>query len=113
LEEYISHFEACAKLGRWNEQEKVLTIAACLRGPAYTSYISLPAEFRQPYEVLTTTLQQRFGSSRQQNRWLSTFKSRQSKPTESIAALVEDLRKMSQKAYPNFDALVQEALSIN
>ena len=112
-EEYISHFEVCAELGRWNEQEKVLALAACLRGPARTFYISLPAEFRQPYEVLITKLEQRFGSSRQQNRWLSRFESRRRKPTESIAALADDLRQMSQKAYPNFDALAQEALSIN
>ena len=63
--------------------------------------------------MLTTKLEQRFGSSRQQNRWLSRFESRRRKPTESIAALADDLRQMSQKAYPNFDALAQEALSIN
>jgi hypothetical protein len=112
-QEYISHFEVCAELGRWNDQDKVLALAACLRGPARTFYISLPAEFRQPYEVLITKLEQRFGSSRQQNRWLSRFESRRRKPTESIAALADDLRQMSQKAYPNLDALAQEALSIN
>ncbi|CAG2208020.1 unnamed protein product [Mytilus edulis] len=33
-EEYISHFENCADLGRWKESEKVLLLAASLRGPA-------------------------------------------------------------------------------
>ncbi|XP_055997890.1 uncharacterized protein LOC130047282 [Ostrea edulis] len=112
-QEYISHFEVCAELGRWNDHEKVLVLAVCLRGPARTFYISLPAEFRQPYNILITKLEQRFGSSRQQNRWLSKFESRRRKPTESIATLADDIRQMSQKAYPNLDALAQEPLSIN
>lgn len=112
-QEYISHFEVCAELGRWNDHERVLALAACLRGPARTFYISLPIESRQPYAVLVDKLEQRFGSSRQQNRWLSRFESRRRTSNESIAALADDLRQMSQKAYPNLDALAQEALSIN
>lgn len=112
-QEYISHFEVCAELGRWNDHEKVLALAAFLRGPARTFYISLPIESRQPYAVLVDKLEQRFGSSRQHNRWLSRFESIRRTPNESIAALADDLRQMSQKAYPNLDALAQEALSIN
>lgn len=112
-QEYISHFEVCAELGRWGDHDKVLALAACLRGPARTFYISLPVESRQPYPVLVDKLEHRFGSSRQQNRWLSRFESRRRTPNESIAALADDLRQMSQKAYPNLDALAQEALSIN
>jgi hypothetical protein len=40
-EEYISHFEICAELGKWCETDKVLALAAALRGPAMTFYISL------------------------------------------------------------------------
>ncbi|KAL3874192.1 hypothetical protein ACJMK2_037238 [Sinanodonta woodiana] len=39
-EEYVSHFEICAELGHWKESEKVLALAARLRGPARTFYIS-------------------------------------------------------------------------
>lgn len=91
-----------------NDNEKVLALAAYLRGPARTFYISLPIESKQPYAVLVDKLEQRFGSSRQQNRWLS-----RRTPNETIAALADDLRQMSQKAYPNLDALAQEALPIN
>lgn len=76
-------------------------------------YISLPIESRQPYAVLVDKLEQRFGSFRQQNRWLSRFESRRRSPNESIAALADDLRQMSHKAYLNLNALAQEALSIN
>jgi hypothetical protein len=39
-EEYIFHFEICAELGKWHETDKVLALAAALRGPARTFYIS-------------------------------------------------------------------------
>ncbi|CAG2240209.1 unnamed protein product [Mytilus edulis] len=51
-EEYISHFENCADLGRWKESEKVLLLAASLRGPARTFYISLTSTEKKSYCLL-------------------------------------------------------------
>ena len=111
--EYISHFEVCAELGRWSDEDKVLALAASLRGPARTYYISLPIQSRQPYTTLVGKLEQRFGSSRQQNRWLSKFEARRRQTDESIAVLADDLRQMSQKAYSNLAPRAQEALALN
>ncbi|CAG2217764.1 unnamed protein product [Mytilus edulis] len=94
-EEYISHFENCADLGRWKESEKVLLLAASLRGPA------------------RTTLEQRFGNARHQNRWLSRFETRTRQPQEPIANFGDDLRQMAQKAYSNLDTRAQEVLALN
>ena len=33
-QDYKSHFDACAMLGKWNELEKVLYLAVSLRGQA-------------------------------------------------------------------------------
>ena len=46
-DEYISNFENCADLGRWNEADKVLLLSASLRGQARTFYISLTATENQ------------------------------------------------------------------
>ncbi|VDI71333.1 Hypothetical predicted protein [Mytilus galloprovincialis] len=73
-EEYFSHFQDCAELGRWKE---------------------------------------RFGSARQQNRWLSRFEMRTRNSGETVAALGDDLRQMVQKAYCNLDSLAQEVLALN
>ncbi len=73
-EEYLSHFEVCAELGRWSENDMVLALAASLRGPARTFYISLSAAEKCSYAALIDKLGQRFGSSRQQNRWLSRLR---------------------------------------
>lgn len=112
-EEYINHFTLCSELGKWSEQESVLALAASLRGPARTFYISLPKEEKYDYSLLIRELSQRFGSSRQQSRWLSRLEGRKRKPDESIASLGDDLRQMSQRAHPNLDARAQEALALN
>ena len=112
-EEYISHFEICAELGKWHETDKVLALAAALRGPARTFYISLGQGKKRNYAALTQRLGLRFGSTRQQNRWLSRLEMRKRKPGESVAVLADDLRQMSQRAYVDLDARAQEVLALN
>ncbi|CAG2220985.1 unnamed protein product [Mytilus edulis] len=55
----------------------------------------------------------RFGSTRQQNRWLSRLEMRKRNPGEAIAALADDLRQMAQRAYIDLDARAQEVLALN
>lgn len=112
-EEYISHFTLCSEVGKWSEQERVLALAASLRGPARTFYISLPKEEKYNYTTLVNDLSQGFGSSRQQSRWVSRLEDRKRKQDELIASLGDDLRQMSQRAHPNLDARAQEALALN
>lgn len=112
-EEYISYFENCVELGRWNEVDKVLLLSASLRGQARTFYISLTATEKKSYHLLIKTLEQRFGNARHQNRWLSRFETRTRKLNESIATFGDDLRQMAQKAYSNLDTRAQEVLALN
>lgn len=112
-DEYYSHFEDCVELGGLSEKDKCLTLAASLRGPARTFYISLTIAERRNYDILVSKLQQRFGCTRQQSRWLSRFESRKRLPCESIAMLGDELRQLSQKAYTNLDPRAQEALALN
>ena len=112
-EEYISHFDICAELGKWRDQDKVLALAAALKGPARTFYISLSQTEKRSYHILVQRLGQRFGSTRQQNRWLSRLESRKRRQGESIAALADDLRQMAQRAYTDLDPRAQEVLAIN
>ena len=59
-EEYISHFEICAELGKWHETDKVLALAAALRGPARTFYtctlymVIVQCSFRDVAQTVTT-----------------------------------------------------------
>lgn len=112
-EEYFSHFNDCAELGRWSEEDKVLTLAASLRGPARTFYIGLTTAERRSYAALVSKLERRFGSSHQQTKWLTRMEMRRRMPDESVASLGDDLRQISQKAYSNLDSTAQEALALN
>jgi hypothetical protein len=67
----------------------------------------------QTFELLIKNLGQRFGSLRQQNRWLARFESRKRQLGESIAALGDDLRQMAQKAYTGLDQTAIEAITLN
>ena len=102
-EEYISHFENCAELGRWHERIKLLYLSASLKGQARTFYMSLPAEDKGTYTALVYSLGQRFGSTKHQNRWLSRLEMRKRLPGESIANVGDDIRQMAQKAYRDLD----------
>ena len=112
-EEYISHFEICAELGRWSDHEKLLALGMALKGPARTFYISLTIDERRTYAALQQRLGQRFGSTRQRSRWLSRLESRRREQGESIAALADDLRQMAQRAYSDLDGRAQEVLALN
>ena len=111
-EQYISHFEDCAELGQWNEKEMLLTLAASLKGQARIFYTSLPAVQKRSYRGLIISLEQRFGSARQQTRWLSKFQSRTKLYGESIAAFGDDLRLLARKAYSNLEPEAQEMLAL-
>ena len=112
-EEYLSHFQLCSELGRWTEYDRMLALASSLRGPARTFYISLSEEEKVSYRSLVEQLGKRFGSTRQQNRWLSRLESRRRKTDETIASLGDDLRQMAQGAYPYLDTQAQELLALN
>lgn len=75
--------------------------------------MSLSQDERADYYRLVDKLAQRFGSVRQQNKWLGKFEARKRQQGESIAALGDDLRQMAQKAYRKLDTLAQEALALN
>ena len=112
-EEYLSHFEDCAELGQWDNRTKLLFLAASLRGQARTFYMSLSPEDRRAYASLVQKLDQRFGSSKHKNRWLSKLEMRRRIPGERIAEVGDDIRQLAQKAYCNLDLAAQESLALN
>ncbi|KAK3592830.1 hypothetical protein CHS0354_019060 [Potamilus streckersoni] len=101
------------QLCNWTKRDKVLFLAASLRGQARTYYMSLTNEEKRSYDILVARLSQRFGSSRHQNRWLARLEMRKHQPNEPIAALGDDIRQMAQKAYCNLDSKAQESLALN
>lgn len=112
-DQYISHFQNCADLGRWSETDKALTLSACLKGQARAFYLGLSPLDRSSYYKLVQKFSERFGSVRQQSRYLTKFETRKRRPEETIASLGDDLRLLAQRAYPDLGADAQESLALH
>ena len=112
-ESYFSHFSNCADLGRWTDTEKALTLASCLKGPARTFYLGLREQERRSYFILVQRLNERFGSSRQQTRYLTKFETRRRQAGETSASFGDDLRLIAQRAYPDLGPEAQDKLALH
>ena len=110
---YFSHFQNCADLGRWSDHDKALTLASCLKGPARTFYLGLREPERRSYCVLVQKLNERFGSSRQQTRYLTKFETRRRLVGETSASYGDDLRLIAQRAYPDLGPEAQDKLALH
>ena len=75
--------------------------------------MSLSPDDRRTYQTLTHKLDQRFGSTKHKNRWLSKLEMRRRTPGESIAEVGDDIRQLAQKAYFDLDIAAQESLALN
>jgi hypothetical protein len=113
FEQYLSHFEDCSELARWDYRTRVLTLSASLRGSARTYYMTLSAEVRRDYQLLVSRLRDRFGHLKHQALWLNKLENRKRQRGESIATLGDDLIQLSQKAYSDLDCRAQEKLALN
>ena len=112
-ESYLNHFELCAELGRWSYQDRVLYLAASLRGNAQVYYMTLMPAERLSYHTLVVKLGLRFSNARQQPMWISRLEARVRRQNESIAELGDDLRCMSQRAYSSLNNEAKEMLALN
>ena len=112
-ESYLNHFELCAKLGRWSYHDRVLYLAASLRGNGQVYYMTLMPAERSSYHTLVVKLGLRFSNARQQPMWISRLEARVRRQNESIAKLGDDLRRMSQRAYSSLNNEAKEMLALN
>ena len=110
--EYISHFRDCAELGGWDDRAKALVLAANLRGAARKYYTGLSPDEKDSYGSLVTALKRRFGGEHRQDSWLSKLEMRKRKPGETAADLGDDIWRMTQRAYFDFDLRSQEQLAL-
>ena len=114
-EEYILHFELCAKIGKWTDIEKTLILGISLTGQARTFYTGLQKTDREDYNLLRKKLEKRFGETRKGQilKWRREFENRRRNFGESITSLADDLRLLSRRAYGNFDVNTQEYLAMD
>ena len=110
-QDYKVHFEMCANINGWNDQEKATYLAVRLRGPAQQLLGDMLPVNRHNYLGLSTTLEARFGSEGQTELFRVQLKSCQKKQGESYPELAQAIRRLVARAYPQATGALQEILS--
>ena len=86
------------QLNHWTEVEKATLLAVSLRGAALTNLL---ADSRSNYRELVTALENRFGMAHQAERHRMKLRNQIRKREESLAELMEDIKRLAQLAYPS------------
>ncbi|MCG8047963.1 MAG: RNase H-like domain-containing protein, partial [Candidatus Thiodiazotropha endolucinida] len=107
---YKAHFEACAQLNQWTEEQKGLYLSVSLRGQAQGVFGNLNAKTTD-YKELVRALEDRFSPPNQTELYRVQLRDRHQKATESMAELGQDIRRLTNLAYPNAPSDVKETLA--
>ena len=109
--DYRSHFNACASLNKWSEEEKGMYLAVSLRGQAQGVLGNLPDSLQMDFKELSRSLEERFSPMNQTELYRAQLKERRQKATETLPQLGQDIRRLTRLAYPTASADVCETLA--
>lgn len=109
--DFKSHFEVCAELNCWSMIEKGMYLAVSLRGNAQGVLGNLPSNDQRTYDALCTALQQRFAPTNQTELYRAQLRERKQKAVESLPELGQDVRRLTNLAYPTATVDLKEILA--
>ena len=112
LKEYLMHFERCAIVNGWNEEEKAMFLTASLRGDSRKLLSGLTELECKQYSKIVARLQLRFGVEKQAELHQSRLLNRRQFEGESLPMLATDIRSMVDLAYQDLGAPVQERFAV-
>ena len=108
--DYKAHFEACAELNGWNKEQKGLYLSVSLRGQAQGVFGNLGSG-KHDYDGLVTALEERFAPPNQTELYRVQLRERRQKASETMAELGQDIRRLTNLAYPKAPSDVRETLA--
>ena len=110
--EYRAHFEACAEINYWSYELKGLYLAVSHRGQAQCIFSKLSTKTNE-YDKLSSALEERFLPPNQSDSDLYRvqLRERKQKPKENLSELAQDIRRLTNLAYPIAPANVRETLA--
>lgn len=109
--DYKSHFEACAKLGKWDETEKGLYLSVSLRGSAQGVLGNLSDGREMNYKELVSALSDRFAPPDQMDLYRTQLRERRQKASESLPELGQHIRRLVNLAFPTVPGDFKETLA--
>ena len=109
--DFRSHFDICAELNGWSEQEKGLHLAVSLRGSAQSILGNLHGDSKKDFISLCRALEERFAPANQTELYRAQLRERRQKATETIPELGQDIRRLTNLAYSSAPIEVRETLA--
>ena len=101
LSDYLVHFEFCAKLNAWTDEEKAMYLAVSLRGPAQRLLSSVDKRKVENFECLVDVLEERFGTDGQSAIYMAELQNKHKGEKETFQELSDNVGKLVAKAYPS------------
>ena len=110
LKEYLMHFERCAIVNGWNEEDKAMFLTVSLRGDSRKLLSGLTELECKHYSKIVERLQLRFGVEKQLHQ--ARLLNRRQFEGESLPMLATDIRSMVDLAYQDLGVAVQERFAV-
>jgi hypothetical protein len=98
-------------MNRWEDGEKALELATCLRGAAQGVLSDLRPEHRRSFHHLVSSLNTRFQPDNQAELYRAQMKNRLRKRAEPLSELSHDVKRLVRLAYPAAPMEVREHLA--
>ena len=108
--DYRALFEVCAELNGWTEKERGMYLAVSLRGQAQGVFGNL-AGGTHNYTELIKALEERFAPPNQTELYRIQLRERRQKASESLFELGQDIRRLTNLAYPTAPSDLRETLA--
>ena len=108
--DYRAHFDAVAEINRWNQTEKGLYLAVSLRGQAQGVFGNISTQSKD-YDKLVKALEERFSPPNQMELYRVQLQERRQTASETLSALGQDIRRLTNLAYPTAPCDVRETLA--
>ena len=112
--DYKAHFDAYSELNGWTDQQKGLYLSVSLRGQAQGVFGNLGSG-KHDYDDLVKALEERFAPPNQTELYRVQLRERRQKASESMAELGQDIRGLTNLAYPKeqfVDSLVNTEMRL-
>ena len=108
--DYKAHFQTCAEINDWSYLEKGLYLAVSLRGHAQGVMGNLSNNTKD-YNAIVNALEERFAPPNQADLYQAQLRERRQKAPESLSELGQEIRKLTNLAYPTAAEVLKETLA--
>ncbi|MCG7870401.1 MAG: hypothetical protein JAY74_29030, partial [Candidatus Thiodiazotropha taylori] len=108
--DYKAHFDVCSQLNGWTENEKGMYLAVSLRGQAQGVFGNIASKSHD-YSELVKALEDRFAPPNQTELYRVQLRERRQKASESLSELGQDIRRLTNLAYPTAPNDLRETLA--